>query len=196
MKIILFSRVLVTMLVMVAGARAGENLMVNGDLSADKPGFSSSSSKEFLECRMVEGKLSPADKRCLEVEMKQATPEKQSYTVGYQGRLPVDPTRKYRLRVKALVPEPYIITCGGYAYAEGSGKPIPKPDGKGVWQYHLIEINKTPIIAWQDFETTIGPQGSDCKTIWDPQATSISMNFWIIGGTGKIYFADFAFEEF
>lgn len=195
MKCSLFLAALFGILLSAGALPAGENMMENGDLSADKPGFSTGWAKESLECRIIDGKPAPKGKRCLEIELKQASPEQRTYSVSYNAPIYVDPTKKYRVRAKALVQEPCTVTCGGYAQGDKTGKPIMRPDGKGVWQYSFILINKSTTDVWQEFEATIGPAGSDCKFTWDPQTLSISMTFWIAGGPAKLYFSDFSVEE-
>ena len=107
----------------------------------------------------------------------------------------VDSSRKYRLKVLAYIPDALPLNCGGYGYVKQGEQSVKLADEKGAWQYYLVSV-KGPTDGWQRFETTIGPEGSGCKTTWDPQITCIGMNIWLGKGPGKAYLANFIVEEF
>ena len=195
MKLNLLSRALFTTAILALGARAGENVMENGDFSSDKAVFRTAATREVGEVSIVEGKSVPGkplsgDKRVLFVDAKEAY-----LSLSYLGGIYVDPSRKYRVKVTVYTPDLLQLDCGGYGYAGKGGETVKSPDGKKIWQYNLIS-SPGPTDGWQSFETTIGPEGSDCKTIWDPKIFCIGMAIWIHRGPGKVWFSDFVVEEF
>ena len=190
--------ILIASLVMGPGLRAGENLLKNGDLSLKKPGFGTPAASELAEVTVIEGKAvpgkpAPGGKRVLQIDLKSSG---YSYASYQGGKVPVNPAHKYRVKVQAYVTDGVMVNCGGYGHSGTYSQPVTITDGK-VWQYYLIALNKGPTKdGWQAFETTIGPDGSGCKTTWDTQIDSISLSIWFGQGPGKIYLSDFVIEEF
>jgi hypothetical protein len=112
-----------------------------------------------------------------------------------QSQVFIDPTKTYRVRVRAHVPAANRVTFGGYAATgEAAGRAWAKaPDGR-VWAW-LLPI-RGPTKGFEEFETTLGPEGAGAKNTFPPNATAIQTGVRVYEqGPGVFEVDSFSIEE-
>jgi hypothetical protein len=111
-----------------------------------------------------------------------------------QPRIFIDPTKTYRVRVRAHVPEANRVYLGGYASSSDAKAGWAKNAKGGVWEWQLPILGPTKGFA--EFETTIGPDGSGAKHTFPADAVSLQLAIRVYEkGPGVFYIDGLHFEE-
>jgi hypothetical protein len=172
-------------------ARAGDNLIENGDFSEANP-LPRPPSKAQGTIKVVKNPLASNDKtgaigRCLEVNLLT-----DKITSGWEQKLFVDVNKSYRLKCMLYVQGDASIEMGGYSY-NSEKKNTPLEHNGRLWQYTLLS-QRGETGGWTEFEITIGsPDKSDASL--PPDTEWINLGFWLTKGPGKFYFANVSMEE-
>jgi hypothetical protein len=99
-------------------------------------------------------------------------------------RLPVDPTKTFRISLKVMTTD--AMNADFYSYGNAAdGRQLPN------WQWDIYF--KGPSATWQSLETTIGPKGSGAKYTWPPDIAAIGFGV-SLSGKGTIYVDDVTLE--